>query len=55
VNSWDVTSLQHKFNSIANMTSPTGDPKVFRYVLVAKDVMRVIKKKMESEEIDCSG
>jgi hypothetical protein len=49
--SWDITSLQHKFNSIANMTSPTGDPNILGYVLVGKDVMQAIEIKMESEDV----
>ncbi len=47
----DVTSLQHKFISIANITLPTGDPNIPGYVLLAKDVMRAIEIKMDSGEI----
>jgi hypothetical protein len=47
----DVTSLWCKFNSITNMTPPTGDPKIPGYILVAKNMMWAIEIKMDSGEI----
>jgi hypothetical protein len=39
------------FNSIDNMTPPTGDPNIPGYILVAKDMMLMIEIKMDSGEI----
>jgi hypothetical protein len=32
----DVTSLQHKFNTIANTVPPTGDPNIPAYIQLAR-------------------
>jgi len=44
----DMISLRRKFNAIANMTPPTGDPEVPAYIQKAKDIQRAIEVKMDS-------
>lgn len=43
----NFTSLQHKFNAIANMTPPTGDPNILGSVLLDKDAMWKIEIRMD--------
>jgi hypothetical protein len=47
----DVTLLQHKFNSMANMVPLTGDPNIPPYIQLAKDVMWAIKIWINSGDV----
>jgi len=47
----DVKSLWCKFNAIANMVPPTGDPNIPAYIQLAKDIMRAIKVRMDSGDV----
>jgi hypothetical protein len=47
----DVTSLRHKFNAIANMVPPTGDPNNPAQIQLVKDIMWAIEVRMDSGDV----